>query len=70
MWKQGKLNGCEYWVKSFDEPSVFGVNEGRISKLTVKRDGREVINFDRAWDIEPQTDEDREVLDRILEMYN
>jgi len=70
MWMQGKLDGCEYWVKSFDEPSVFGVNEGRISKLTVKRDGREIINYDRAWDVEPQTDEDREVLARILEMYN
>ena len=68
--EQGKLDGCEYWVKKFDEPSVFGVNEGRISKLTVKRDGREIINYDRGWDKVPATAEDREVLDRILEMYN
>lgn len=70
MWKQGKLDDCEYWVKSYDEPSIFGVSEGRISKLTVKRDGNEIINFDRGWDKEPATTEDREVLSRILEMYN
>jgi len=70
MWKQGKLNGCEYWVKHFDEPSIHGIDQGRVSKLTVKRDGREVINYDRAWDKVPATAEDREVLARILEMYN
>ena len=70
MWKQGKLDDCEYWVKSFAEPSIFGVNEGRISKLTVKRNGREIINYDRGWDLEPATSEDREILASILEMYN
>lgn len=70
MWKQGKLDGCEYWVKSYDEPSTFGIDEGRISKLTVKRDGREIINYDRGWDLEPATTADREILAKILEMYN
>ena len=70
MWKQGKLDGCEYWVKCFDEPSVFGVNEGRISKLTVKRDGHEIINFDRGWDHMPITDEDQAILKKLLKMYN
>jgi hypothetical protein len=70
MWKNGKTDGCEYWVKSYDEPSIYGINEGRISKLTVKRDEREIMSFDRGWDLEPKTDADREILARILAKYN
>ena len=70
MWKNGKIDNFEYWVKSYDEPSIYGIDEGRISKLTVKRDGREIMNFDRGWDTEPKTDTDREVLAKILAKYN
>lgn len=70
MWKQGNVLGCEYWVKQYGEPSVYGINEGKISKLSVKRDGREIISYERGWDLEPQTDEDRAVLEVILEMYD
>ncbi len=70
MWKNGKIDNCEYWVKNYDEPSIYGIDEGRISKLTVKRDGREILNYDRGWDLEPQTDADREVLAKILAKYN
>ena len=70
MWKNGKIDGYEYWVKSYDEPSIYGIDEGRVSKLTVKRDGREIMNYDRGWDLEPKTDADREVLAKILAKYN
>ena len=70
MWKNGRIDNCEYWVKSYDEPSIYGIEEGRISKLTVKRDRREIMNFDRGWDLEPKTDADREVLAKILAKYN
>ena len=70
MWKQGKIDGCEYWVKRYNESSIYGINEGRISKLTVKRDGREIINYDRGWDLEPKTDADRAVLEAILKKFN
>ena len=70
MWKNGKIDGCEYWVKQYDSPSIYGVEEGRISKLTVRRDGREIISYERGWDLMPQTDEDRAILAKILDMYN
>lgn len=70
MWNNGTIDGCEYWVKSYDEPSIYGIEEGRISKLTVKRDGYEIINYDRGWDLEPQTDEDRTILEKIMIRYN
>ena len=70
MWKNGKLGGCEYWVKHYDDSSIYGINEGRISKLSVRRDGREIINFDRGWDLEPESDEDRAILEQIMKKYN
>lgn len=70
MWKNGKIDNCEYWVKSYDEPSIYGIDEGRISKLTVKRDGREIMNYDRGWDLEPQTDEDHVILEKLKKKYN
>ncbi len=70
MWKNGKIDNCEYWVKRYDEPSTYGIEEGRISKLTVNRDGREIMSYDRGWDVEPQTDADRDVLAKIMAKFN
>ena len=70
MWKNGKIDGCEYWVKRYQDNSIYGINEGKISKISVRRNGREIISFERGWDLEPQTDEDREILAKILNMYN
>ena len=69
MWKEGalKVNSSwfHYWIKVFDEPSNFGINEGRISKLTLKRKDQIVCNYDRGWDIRP-VDEDTEMALQIL----
>ena len=57
MWKEGtvSVNGeiFHYWLKQYEEGSEFGINRGRISKLTIKRSGREVYNYDRGEDIAP-----------------
>ena len=57
MWKEGTIsvNGeiFYYWMKQYEEGSEFGINGGRISKLTIKRGGREVYNYDRGEDIAP-----------------
>ncbi len=70
MWKNGRIDNCEYWFKSYNAPSIYGIDEGRISKLAVKRDGHVIMNYDRGWDLEPQTDEDRAILDMISNKYN
>ena len=57
-------------MKSYDEGSIFGIDEGRISKVTLKRDGKEVCNYDRGWDIEP-VDEDAQIaLAILMKQYN
>ena len=69
MWKEGTLgvNGdiFHYWVKQYEEPSQFGIEGGRVSKLMLKRKGQIVCNYDRGWDIRP-VDENTEVALRIL----
>ncbi len=48
-----------YSMKRYDEPSEFGIDGGRISKLTLidKDTGTFAANYDRDWDIEPETEE-------------
>ena len=44
---------CRYWVKAYDEPSGYGINEGKISKLTIQINGKITAEYDRGWEIEP-----------------
>jgi hypothetical protein len=77
MWTNEKIidekTGTEYffWAKHFDEPSHFGIDNGRISKLSIKRvsDNKFVYNFDRGEDL-PLADEAKEVYAEILRRFN
>lgn len=51
--------------KVYDEPSQFGIDGGKVSKLMLKRDGKIVCNYDRSWDIEP-ADPDTQLALKIL----
>ena len=43
MWKEGSIkihdNIFHYWFKVFEEPSQFGIDGGKISKLMLKCNG-------------------------------
>lgn len=70
MWTKGKINGFDYQIKHFDESSVFGIDEGRISKLWILKDGKTYANYDRGWDIYPTDAEAKQVYNEILKKYN
>ena len=82
MWKEGTISipdkqdkdrytVCHYWVKVCDRPSkVFGINGGRISKLTIKIDGKVTANYDRGWDVEPKDEPTRMAYMLLLQSYN
>ena len=74
MWKEGSLKVHEsvfhYWMKQYDEGSEFGIDGGRISKLTLKRNGAVVANYDRGWDIKPQGYEAEVALAILMKEYN
>ena len=68
-----EVSGKKYRIQMvrFDEPSIYGIRKGRISKLWVRgADGAVVINYDRGWDIRPSTDEGKAILAAITKQYN
>lgn len=74
MWTNGTVNynGKEYHysVKHFEDPSEFGYNRGRTSKLWIERDGRTVFNFDRGLDIKAADKDTKAVLQMLLDKFN
>lgn len=74
MWKQGgiRVNKSKflYSIKVFEEGSSFGINGGKISKLTIKRNDKVVCNYDRGWDIKPVDDDTKIALEIILRSEN
>ena len=78
MWKQGSIripNGkggfvsIRYCAKVYDETSNFGINEGRISKLELRKNSRIVYNYDRDLDIDCQTKKAEFALAILLKEY-
>lgn len=74
-WTQGSLlvNGkvLKYWIKHFDEPSQYGISNGRVSKLEIRLDGEAVTcSYDRGWNKRVEDEESRIALDYLLRRYN
>lgn len=82
MWLEGTIGipankatekeyiAVHYSIKVYDEPSKFGINHGKISKLELKQDGKIVVNYDRGWDIRPTTKEAEIALCILLDQHN
>lgn len=74
MWKEGslKVSGSifHYWLKVYEEPSRFGIEGGKVSKLMLKRNGKIVCNYDRGWDIEPSDPDTQLALEILLDGEN
>lgn len=73
-WVMGEHEGgYSFDALLFDLSSEYGINEGRVSKLMIKKTGTEgwdpryaVVNYDRGWDVRPKTPEVRKVYKEIL----
>ncbi|MFR4774148.1 MAG: hypothetical protein ACLUAB_10770 [Ruminococcus sp.] len=70
MWTEGTIrvgaSVFHYWVKHYEEPSTFGYEEGRASKISLRRNGKTVFNFDRGMDIPPEDEETETALAILL----
>jgi len=66
-WSKGHYNGYEIEGMVFNEPSKYGINNGRVSKLWVRKDGNIIIAYDRGWDIKPKSKDDRQLLKEITD---
>ena len=82
MWQEGTIGipvkkeaekeyiAVRYTLKVYDEPSKFGINHGKISKLQLKQNGKIVANYDRGWDIHPTTKEAEIALCILLNQHS
>lgn len=78
MWSEGIItcpttgSKYKYWVKHYEEGSQYGIDGGKVSKLTIRKldESRDLVNYDRGWDVEPNTDEVNAVYAIILQKYN
>lgn len=70
--KDGSSKIAHYWVKAYARKSEWGINGGKISKLSIKIDGEWVINYDRGWDIEPDENDKAAMIAYciLLQEYN
>ena len=78
MWSEGIIaipttgGKYKYWVKHYEEGSEFGIDGGKVSKLTIRKVGesRDLYNYDRGLDVDCADDEVRAVYSIILSKYN
>lgn len=79
MWKEGtigipKKEGgytvVHYWAKVYKKKSRYGIDGGRISKLTLKVKGEVIYNYDRGKDILPQNVAAEKALAILLYEFN
>lgn len=53
MWYEGSIefNSKLYTfeIKRYEQPSKFGISNGRVSKLFVKKEDKIAIEYDRGW---------------------
>ena len=73
LWHEGALRvydkSYHYWAKVYDTGSQYGIDGGRVSKLTIKRGGEIVANFDRGWDVAPVDEGTQLAMEIILHEY-
>ena len=67
-WIEGTINGIRFQAKVYDEGSEFGINEGRVSKLWVRDENQRqtVLNYERGWDVRPNTAAEHRLLEALL----
>lgn len=74
-WTLGRatVDGKTYKIQMvrFDEPSQYGIRKGRISKLYIADADRNMVaNFDRGWDVRPNTAEAKAIVNAITKKFN
>jgi hypothetical protein len=66
-WVRGKVGIYNFSAKLYNTPSQFGIDGGRVSKLSIYDGSVCFVNYDRGWDITP-IKEDEEYFDTVMEL--
>jgi hypothetical protein len=70
MWSKGEISGYKYEVKHYGEGSHYGIDEGKVSKLAIYKDGKWVYNYDRGLDFDKLDGSGKAAYVEILNRYN
>jgi len=66
-WVKGTIDEFSFAAKVFDKPSKYGIHNGRVSKLRIWNAKDETtLNYDRGWDIRPQSSIARVTLNELV----
>lgn len=64
-WVEGKFGTVRFSAKIFSNPSVFGINDGRVSKLGTSNG----VHYERGWESGEDEPEKWEALVKHLETF-
>lgn len=78
MWKTGRIGSptsntvYTYWAKVYESGSEHGLQQGRVSKLTIRKldETEDLYNWDRGLDRPAANEEVEAVLNIILTRFN
>ena len=66
-WVKGVVSdSITFEAKVFDKPSTFGIDDGRVSKLGIRDGSKWLVNYDRGWDVKPETPEHQALYTAIM----
>lgn len=69
-WIKGLVDGHPFYAKVYTGGSIYGINEGNVSKLEIKdRKGQTIVNYDRDWDIKPNKNT-KPLVNAIVKFFN
>lgn len=70
MWHKGNIGEYTYEAKVYGEGSQYGIDEGKISKMSIRKNGKELYNYDRGLDFNRLDTDGEEIYATLLKKYN
>lgn len=65
-WVKGFVSGISFTALVCSEPSAYGINNGRVSKLFMSKNGMPVLSYDRQWEKEAEEKYHQSIFQRLL----
>lgn len=65
-WVKGTIQGYMYCFKAYEKPSELGINGSEISKLELWKNDVLLVNYDRGWDLRPESNELKSIINALF----
>lgn len=75
-WVQGTIDNYFFTAAVYDEPSMYGIKDSRVSKLMISTNKNNyskanlIAIYDRRWEVKPKTSEDKQLIDALIIYLN